>query len=338
MTREPVTTLLQHKLYASYEASTSSLALADLALALLEQQKRSWRVLHDGYRAAGAARVRDIHCNGFSVRLQFNPQRLVSSGAPVDDKSIRERPCFLCVENLPGPQKGILYQDRFLILCNPMPIFAAHYTISTLVHVPQSIAGHVATFLALAKDFSPRFTVFYNGPKCGASAPDHAHFQASPAGIIPIEEEAAVESRRLLRGNVDGVDVLQVTNLGREVIVLEGGDQDAVEALLLQCVGAMQRAAATTDEPMLNIIGSYRNDLWRLIIFPRRKHRPDAYFREATAKILISPAAVDMGGLIVTPIEKDFLAVDAPMAEDIYREVSIDGHRVEQILSAVLLA
>ena len=324
---------LQQKLFARYDASRSAPSLSDLSLNLLEQQKTSWPQLVDGYAALDSVRVRDLQCDGFSVRLQFNPQRVVSSGAKVDEKSIRERRCFLCVENLPEPQKAILYREEFLVLCNPAPIFAQHYTISNLKHFPQSIEGHVASFFSLAKDFSPRCTVFYNGPKCGASAPDHMHFQSSPIGTIPMEQDVQDGARRILIKRIDGVSLFQTKNLGRGVILLEGEDREAIEALLLKYIAAMKSVESTPDEPMMNILCSYLKDLWRVVIFPRRKHRPEVFFREGDEKILISPAAVDMGGLIVTPIEKDFLTIDARLIESIYHEVSIDKDTANLIIS-----
>lgn len=265
--------------------------------------------------------------------MQFNPRRIASSGAKVDEKSIRERRCFLCVENLPELQIGILYQENFIILCNPAPIFTRHYTISHIKHVPQRLEEHVAILLSLAKDFAPAFTVFYNGPKCGASAPDHLHFQASPAGAIPIERDVRDHSRRNPIKTFGGVSLVQIKGLGREAILLEGEDRDAVAALLLKSISAMKRVTAASEEPMMNVVCSYRNDFWRVIVFPRRKHRPQVYFREGKEKILISPASVDMGGLIVTPVEKDFLSVDARLIESIYQEVSIDKETANKIIS-----
>jgi hypothetical protein len=325
--------VLPKKLFASYDASKLEPSLSDLVVNLLEQQKASWPQLADGYAAIDSIQGREIRCDGFSVRLQCNPRRIVSSGAKVDEKSIRERRCFLCIENLPGQQIGVLYQENFIILCNPAPIFAQHYTISHLEHIPQLIEGYVSTFLALAKDFSPHFTVFYNGPKCGASAPDHLHFQASPAGAIPIEKDAQDEARRSWIKNSAGVSLFQIKNLGREVILLEGKDREVIETWSSKCIAAMKRVAATPDEPMMNLVCSYTEGLWRVIIFPRRKHRPEVYFRAGDERILISPAAVDMGGLIVTPVEKDFRNVNARMIERIYQEVSIDKETANQIIT-----
>jgi hypothetical protein len=331
--------LLHDKLFSIYNSQKSkpltdlsAVSLADLSIALLEEQKKSWQQLRDGYTALDFVRTRELHCDGFSVRLQFNPRRIVSSGAKVDAKSISERKCFLCVENLPADQKGILYRDEFLVLCNPVPIFAQHYTISNVKHVPQAIENYSAALFPLAKDFNPKFTVFYNGPKCGASAPDHMHFQASPSGIIPVERDAEDAARRMLIKTVNDVAVLRLRNYGREVVMLEGKNSESVNALLLKFIDSMRRITSSPEEPMLNILCSYRSGMWRLIIFPRRKHRPDVYFLEGERKILISPASVDIGGLVITPLEKDFLSADAALIEKIFQEVSAEQDAVDTIL------
>lgn len=325
--------MLSQQIISSFASRTTDGSLPELSLSLLDQQKKTWKQLADGYTALEAIRVREIQCHGFSVRLQFNPGRIVSSGAMVDATSISERKCFLCLENLPEEQKGILYQERFLVLCNPAPIFSQHYTISNLKHVPQEIATFAGAFLSLAKDFSPGFTVFYNGPKCGASAPDHMHFQASPSGVIPVEQDAGDARRRGFVKKVGAVSCLTIQEYGRRVIVLESSDGKEFEACIVQLLRSMKDIFATSDEPMLNILCSFRQKLWRAIVFPRRKHRPDIYFRDGDAKILVSPAAVDLGGLIITPIEKDFRKVGATTIEDIFDEVSVEESVLEKILS-----
>jgi hypothetical protein len=269
------------------------------------------------------------------VRLQFNPQRVVSSGAKVDAQSIQARPCFLCLENLPEPQKGISYHEEFLVLCNPVPIFKQHYTVSHLHHRPQAIAEHLETFLKLAKDFSPHFSVFYNGPQCGASAPDHMHFQAYPFGAIPIEMQIHETARRILVKNVLGISVHKIQRMGRKILLLTGFDEEAMTLGVLRVFSAMKEARRSAEEPMMNALCFFRDDLYQILLFPRRQHRPEVYFRKGEQRILISPAAVDMGGLIITPIEKDFLQADAQLIASIYREVSITPETMRRIISLI---
>ena len=164
--------MLSQKVFATFDARPTGDPLAGIAISLLQEQKSKWQLLADAYRSLDSVKVREIHCDGFSTLLQFNPKRIVSTSANVDEKSVHERKCFLCPQNLPDEQKGVLYREGFLVLCNPAPIFPYHFTISTVQHTPQEIGKFVGTFLSLAKELSPEFTVFYNGPRCGASAPD----------------------------------------------------------------------------------------------------------------------------------------------------------------------
>jgi hypothetical protein len=315
------TPLVSEKVFASYDAVGS---LARLSKELLEEQKEHWQQLAEGYASLASVNVREIVCNGFSVYLQCNPRRIVSTGANVDAKAISERKCFLCMENLPPAQKGVLYKDEFVVLCNPAPIFSGHLTISNVEHVPQTIESYIGVMLELAKDLSPEFSVFYNGPKCGASAPDHMHFQGCPVGMIPVERDAVDAKRRNIRAARDGVSILSLEKYGRQVLVFESSDKSALKLQFKLTIDGMRTVFAVNEEPMMNIICSYQNDMWRVIFFPRRKHRPDAYFKEGDERVLISPAAVDIGGLIVTPLKHDFERVDATMVEQIFEEVSIE--------------
>jgi len=316
-------TALTEKTFASHHPSSAP-PLPALLSQLLENQQRVWPLAAKGYAALRYAQVREVQCRTFSVALQFNPKRLVSTGAKVDAGSIRNRRCFLCVENLPPGQQGVLYAQTFLVLCNPLPIFPAHFTIAHIQHQPQLLAAHFATLLQLARDLSPAFTVFYNGARCGASAPDHLHFQAAPAGRIPIEHEAIKASRRERVREIDGVVIIMLKELGRAVLVFEGTNAEKLIRVLQQLLVKMQTILHSADEPKINLLCQYQASQWRIILFPRRKHRPDVFFKAGEAKVLISPASVDMGGLIVTPVEKDFQTVGAEMIEAIFREVSWD--------------
>ena len=306
--------------------------MAELSRQLLEQQKLTWPQLTMGYASLLTVRLREIHCRGFSVWLQFNPGRIVSTGAKVDAQSIRERRCFLCVENLPEPQKGIVYKDEFLILCNPAPIFAEHFTISNIHHTPQILAPYIPTMMDLARDLSPRLSVFYNGPKCGASAPDHIHFQANPMGLIPVEKAAQEKLRRVFRRSLDSVDILTLREFGRQVIVLESRQRENLAAVVNNLSDSLRQTLGVSEEPMMNMLCSFTDGTWRVIVFPRSKHRPDIFFKEEAERVVISPAAVDIGGLIVTPLEKDFKTVDASLVESIFQEVSLPPADVDETI------
>lgn len=292
-------------------------------------------MLAEGVSGLDGVHSRIINAGTFAVRLQFNPKRITSTGAKVDPASIKERKCFLCLDHLPREQQGVLYKEKFAVLCNPMPIFREHFTISHVEHIPQSIEEHIIDFLDLAKDFSASHTIFYNGPKCGASAPDHMHFQASPKNSIPIENEAVVVERRRHYKRIGDVNILTLIHTGRSILVLESTNKQDIEFAFLRLTGAMRTAMKTEEEPMLNALCSCTDGMWRIIVFPREKHRPDVYFKEGDEKVLISPAAVDIGGLIITPVEKDFKTVDAPAVVNIFQEVSVNADLLHEILTSL---
>jgi hypothetical protein len=176
-------------------------------------------------------------------------------------------------------------------------------------------------------------TVFYNGPRSGASAPDHLHFQAAPAGLLPVEKEILLPGNRTKAGERGGAVLWRSVGLGRGIIVIEGEDAGGVAAALGEVVAALGLSAPCGEEPLMNLFCTHTGDGWRVMIFPRRKHRPDAYFREGEERLLVSPGAVDMGGLLVTPREEDFRAVDAALVREIFREVAYDDAAVESLLA-----
>ena len=164
---------------------------ASKAAGLLQQQRMVWELLRKGYDSLQSVKTKVFEFDGFQVKVQFNPGRMTSTAAKVDPNSIRERKCFLCTDNLPPAQRGIPCDGDYLVLCNPFPIFPEHFTIASLHHTPQVIRDSFAAFLQITRDLGARYTVFYNGPRCGASAPDHLHFQAGNRSFLPIDAEYA---------------------------------------------------------------------------------------------------------------------------------------------------
>jgi hypothetical protein len=299
------------------------------AHALLEQQKGVWELLRNGYDTLRSVRTRVFDFDGFQIKVQFNPGRLISTVAKVDATSIKERKCFLCTENLPPAQRGIPCDGEYLVLCNPFPIFPEHFTISSVRHTPQLIRDSSATFLNLTRELGARYTVFYNGSRCGASAPDHLHFQAGNRAYLPINAE--YETVKKAHGNrifeSDSLRAYSLEKYLRHFITLESPDA----GMLLRAFGALyevfQESGPPGEEPMLNILGFYTNGEWRVHFFPRAKHRPAFYFKEGQEKLLISPAAVELGGICTTPREEDFEKVTRERIVDMYQEVCIPAER-----------
>jgi len=323
---------LERGCFAVFNGARGTVPLADLSAALLERQKKTWPGLAGGYEALAEAGLRELRGDGWRVKLQFNPRRIVSSGAQVDPETIRLRRCFLCPDHLPPEQQAILYRDDYLVLCNPMPIFPGHLTIAHRRHLPQSLPENMLTFLRLAVDFDPRMTLFYNGPRAGASAPDHLHFQAAPAGLMPVEKEILDPQKRTGARRRDGVEICRTAGLARGILVIEGQEEASVAAVVGDVIGLLGRQATSADEPLLNILCTRTGEGWRLLLFPRRRHRPGAYFREGEEKLLISPGAVDMGGMIITPREKEFYALTPDLVLGLFREVAFDDAAVDALL------
>ena len=318
-------TSIERRLLSDRELSLA--AGGDLALraqALLEQQKDTWPMFRQSYAALDQVKTRTIDMGGFPVRVQWNPARIVSSSANVDAASIRRRKCFLCAANLPEEQRGLLFGSSHIVLGNPFPIFREHLTIPHCTHTPQRIDESFGTLLDLAHAMQRRYLVTYNGPRSGASAPDHLHFQAGEKGFLPIEEDLdrlAAEGDELSRGG--RVRTFAVDAQLRRFFVLRSGLRDALVDAFLGLLAGLASALNEKEEPMINVLADYAGDCWTVTVFPRARHRPSVYFAEGEEKILISPAAVDCGGVLTTPLEKDFDRLNGTKIREIFREIFI---------------
>jgi hypothetical protein len=307
--------------------------LADKTKALLMQQKTIWPLCSNGYKSLDSVEVRNFEFDGFNIKVQFNPGRIISSAAKVDDKSIKERKCFLCFNHLPEEQKGILYKNNYLILCNPFPIFNEHFTLPNVEHLPQLIDDSFSVFLDFSRDLGKYYTVFYNGPKCGASAPDHLHFQAGNKFFMPIDSEYENIISTLGIPLIEGKNlrVSAVEGYLRKFISLESENKYKIIKAFDVLYGILEKISSKGEEPMMNILSFYENNKWRVIIFPRSRHRPSYYFAEGDENILLSPAGVDMGGTLITPLEKDFNKITKDQVIDIFRQVTLSTEFYEYL-------
>ncbi|MCF8362852.1 MAG: DUF4922 domain-containing protein, partial [Prolixibacteraceae bacterium] len=250
------------------------------------------------------------------------PGRIRSTCASRHDKAIKERPCFLCVENLPAEQQGFLLLGKYLVLVNPYPIFKQHFTISDINHADQLIQNRVADMLQLSEKLN-NFTLFYNGPECGASAPDHFHFQAVPKQTLPVDREyehLLDHNARCLKQEKKG-SVFMFDSFLRECVVFESDNIGWIEAnfyhVLSKCF-----VNEGGKEPMINLLANYRCGTYRLFLFPRAAQRPSFFYKSGDDKILVSPASVEMGGAIITPRKEDFEKISKQDVIRIFEEVS----------------
>jgi glycosyltransferase involved in cell wall biosynthesis len=308
---------LAGKTFAAYPEKAKS-SLTALCRNLYDAQKKSWPNFAKACRDLSFVKTRKLS-GDYQVALQYNPARTVSSGAPVDAEAIKSRPCFLCQDNLPAEQKGILYRNQFLILCNPFPIFKNHFTVASLLHEPQDAASAADVLMRLAADASPRYAVLYNGPACGASAPDHLHFQMVPRNVLPFLREARGIA---LFKKISSVEYRIGQGFDRCVMMMESGHEKALRESFLRWLDVVREKMAMNEEPMINMVCVYTRNKWRMVIFLRRKHRPDAYFAEGSQRMFVSPGAVDMAGVVITPLLDNYNRLDYNAVREIYREVS----------------
>lgn len=286
-------------------------------------QNEHWPFLREHVEALDQLEFSSIPFQDFSIRIQFNPARIISSGAKVDKASLEKRPCFLCVSNRPAEQEILDILLGYDVLCNPFPIFHGHLTIPSKSHQLQTIQGKIGDMLHLCELLSD-YEVFYNGPECGASAPDHFHFQAAPSKVMPLFEDL---DNPALTGPLYSSDTLKVCycpNYLRSAILLEAvNPQSIVEAF--QLYYNLQAAVQPTHiEPMFNLIARYQSGVHSLVIFPRKAHRPSYYFETGEQQILLSPGAVDMGGLLVVSRKEDLSRITSDVVRSMFDEISLN--------------
>ena len=275
----------------------------------------------------------EVHQLSDQLKVQFNPARIVSTGAKIDKHTLGERPCFLCERNRPKEQMTKQIDDHFQLLVNPFPILPVHFTIPATKHQPQSIYRHYGEMHRLLSLHS-ELMVFYNGPKCGASAPDHLHFQAGTSGVLPLQTNWQRLSRSLTDvislNDDEKISVLRDFLVSAFVIISKSEDSD--EELFHRLYRSMPMRG-DESEPMMNIIAWRKGDEFISVVIPREKHRPDAYFAEGEAQMMVSPGALDMAGLIITPREEDFNKINLDKATALLRECGISAEKMEAIVS-----
>ena len=292
--------------------------------ALVQQQKVSWSLAAINYAGLERIETRSFDFSGFRIITQFNPERIRSSAAKTDSQSIRERPCFLCEGNQPEEQKGIDFKGKYTILVNPYPIFTAHLTIPLNEHRRQEIEPYFDDMLQLSKELHD-FTIFYNGPNCGASAPDHFHFQAGNKNVMPIDSEIdmiSIKYGKLLFKNENTIISAIGKEYLRKLIMLKSSSPEEIAVKFRQILSVL-KTDRHEGEPMLNVLCNYEHGIWKVVIFPRSKQRPEQFFAEGKDRILMSPAAVEMGGLVILPRKEDFDKLTKNDLTDIYQQVTI---------------
>ena len=298
---------------------------------LFQRQFEVWETAKNNFDALKGVKVKTLKVGNATFNVQFNPGRIVSSAAKVDAKSLKERKCFLCEANRPAVEEGLAWEN-YTVLINPFPIFPRHLTIPCNAHTDQLISGRIGDMMSLAA-LLPEYILFYNGPKCGASAPDHMHFQAGNKGFMTFDADIAKGEKTLVK-EAEGAKLEYVKGLGRVALVITADKKEAGEALFNEVFAALPQKEEET-EPMLNILCWAEGEKWVIAVFPRKQHRPSCYSAEGDANILISPASVDMGGVIITPLEKDFDNKTAEDVQMILDEVCFGEEDAEKLIATL---
>ena len=292
-----------------------------------DRQLETWDDVRRRYRELNNVKTRELSVGASTVILQWNPARIGSTGAKIDSRSISERPCFLCVQNRPQEQLKRVVDGKWELLVNPFPILPMHFTLPTLKHTPQAIKEMYGEIYRLLTAY-PELMVFYNGPKCGASAPDHAHLQAGVPSVLPLMDSWQRLSRELTPVVILSADddISVINDYPCPALLIRSHSRETGEQLFSRLYKVLPCQTDET-EPMMNIVAWRKDEEYLSVVFPREKHRPDCY-----NYIMVSPGAIDMAGLMITPHEEDFERLSGEQAIAILQEVALSKEAFAKVI------
>ena len=305
--------------------------------AFIKQQLANWPELKQAINKLDEQLINNIFLTESEVILQHNPRRLKSSASKVDKKSIEKRPCFLCPENLYEKQLGLSWNENWLILNNPYPIFKDHLVISHREHILQNVNDALPAMIKFVHDTDFSFSAFYNGPACGASAPDHLHFQSCKKNDLPIIPQT---DNIINSGDYSNIPIINeepssrsfaATFDNRGIFICLSENREVLISTVEQVISFLQSKTESPEEPLINIIISGSESTYTAILFPRKAHRPNCFYKDDNEKLLISPGAVDVGGVVILPCEEDYRRINKKHLLEIFSEVCLD-HSVFQNL------
>ena len=296
------------------------------------RQLERWDDARKRYHDLRNVKTRELVVGASSIQVQWNPARMVSTGASIDKQTIQERPCFLCEQNRPKEQFKKSIDSQYDLLVNPFPILPTHFTIPSVKHRPQLIREAYGEIHKLLEEY-PELMVFYNGPKCGASAPDHAHFQAGTSGRLPLQKSWKRLSHNLTQiiSLNDDENISLIEDYPCPALLIRSRSQYGDEQLFLRLYEALPQHE-DESEPMMNIVSWRKDEEYYSVVFLRGKHRPDCYYAEGADQFIISPGALDMAGLIITPRQEDFERLTPEKALGILSEVSLSKDQLQQVI------
>ncbi|KAA0252719.1 MAG: DUF4922 domain-containing protein [Acidobacteria bacterium] len=286
--------------------------------ALLRRQLADWPLLGRGVAGLASALTRPVAAGGAEVLLRHVPHRAASTTAKVDPESVGRRPCFLCPANLDPEEEGLPFGADFTVYCNPFPVVEKHLTVVHREHRPQRVEGLAGTLLDLALCLPGSF-VLYNGPECGASAPDHLHLQAGSREPLPLLADAARSRGPALERH------------GVRALLLRGEDRARLAAGVERAVSILSDVTGRRPEPLVNLVAFHEEGAGStVLVFPRAKHRPDAFHR---GELTVSPAAIDLCGLLVVPVARDFERLTGEEVAAVLGEVTLGEEEFREVVA-----
>ena len=303
----------------------------------IENQLAKWQTARTNHEALNQIETRRFELAGNTITVQFNPARAVSTCAKVDKSSIEARKCFLCPENKPNEQDEIIISldEPFSLRINPYPILPGHLTISSLKHQDQVLADKTIRQLPgkliswLEEYFASGYVLFYNGAKCGASAPDHFHFQAVKQSDVPVIQqwerlmETAVREKEIKTENGSTYSSFQITSYICPIqVFICNHSADILPEMINHYLQSLPLHEGES-EPRYNLFAwQDKQRGFTMAYFPREEHRPACYTATGGKQLLVSPGALDMAGLLVTPRKEDFDKITESDITQIYKEVA----------------
>ncbi len=301
----------------------------------IKDQLSVWPLAAANFRSLKSVEVKELAVFGLPCRVQYNPERIISTTADTSPEAIAARPCFLCAENRPPEQFHLKFEGRkgrmYNIQVNPYPIFRDHLVIVREEHLPQAIWHHLPDMLDFAVKY-PGYTVFYNGPASGASAPDHLHFQAVPRHQLPLEEavDAFLDAPGEALASVKDATLYRYPGFSRGVFALKATTSKSLTKLFYRLLDCTDRHEGET-EPKFNLYAYIKGAELRLFVVMRSSKRSHHYDSSESDHLTISPGAADMAGVFVTPYHEDLEHVTGSRLEEILNEVTIPQHEQDMI-------
>lgn len=310
--------------------------------AFFSQQLPQWPLAQANYNNLKQALIKDVYLSDFErIRLVCLPARIASSSAKITAKGEVDRPCFLCSHRLPAEQQHMDF-DHCDILVNPFPVFEEHFTMPSKKHQDQSLIDEWPSFYRLLQEIPQDYVVFFNGACCGASAPDHLHFQIGLKDVMPLQMDTFASENLSFIKHYENCDLYRLQHYHRQACLIrasENATQENVLGVIKLFLQAFASICHLEDaEKHINVVAWKEGKESLLLIFPRAAHRPQCFYNEdENQRMITSPASVEMMGYYIFPRAEDFHKADTAALKDIYRDVCLSQETMSQLFALLLI-